>query len=287
MKVLITGQNGQDGFLMERYLEKLGHEVLYFAGDIRDEALIKSSLSKRPDVVINFAAKSIPSECHDVKEVLEVNAWAVMKWLEHIHKTSPYCRFFNAGSIYESLPDSLYGASKRIARQIVNEYRRNHNLYAVHAQLYSHISKYSKPTVGVMKYYEQAKQIVEKIKSRNFYFDPIEVDLDYERDLSSAEDMVAAIWKVMENPNPLVNLELGSNRLTSNASFLLEVFKKLGIETRSNRGYISFTDPETGGRYPLAINKRERQIFLGVAPLNIFNQGMGNFVRLEKIVERL
>ena len=247
-KILITGHPGQDAKLMHQLLCN-DHEVVLFNEDIRNKKLIYSYLNLcKPDFIFNFAAISDPKACNDVKKVLETNTFSVASWLEGIHSRCPKCRFFSAGSSLELSGDpSLYAASKRIASQICEEYRRVHGLYVVHGILFNHISPYANPNLGLMKLIFGAKDIAEKVKAGKYNYDPLIISNGKLKDITDARDTVRMIWELMQYSTPVVkNTEIGAGKLYSEWDIVKVVFDYYGLEM--DRYY---RDPKTYIRYEL------------------------------------
>lgn len=178
----------------------------------------------KPDYFINLAAQSFVASSWDfAKQTWETNSTAVLDCLEAIRTIHPICRFYNAGSSEEfgnvayepqdenhpSRPRSPYGASKAAARTIVKVYRESYGLYAVQGWLFNHESQRRglqfisrKITNGVANIFES---IVNNKPITSLEFG----NLNSLRDWSHAEDMVDAVWKMLNQEK--YNLELGQN----------------------------------------------------------------------------
>lgn len=178
-----------------------------------------SSISKiiktiLPKYFINFAAQSFVKSSWDMPiQTWETNTTGVLNILESIRLNVPSCRFYNAGSSEEfgnvlyspqneqhpSRPRSPYGASKAASRQLIKVYRESYNLYAIQGWLFNHESirrgenfVTRKITKGVAKIY---KELTEKTTPTPT---PIELgNLDVVRDWSDAEDMIDAVWRML------------------------------------------------------------------------------------------
>lgn len=166
----------------------------------------------QPDFFINFAAQSFVASSWDFpRQTWECNSTAVLDCLEAIRRHQPNCRFYNAGTSEEFgnvayspqdekhplRPRSPYGASKAAARQLVKVYRESYGLYAVQGWLFNHEGPRRgeefvtrKITKGIAKIFDaivNGKEIV-----------PIELgNIDAQRDWSDAEDMVDAVWRML------------------------------------------------------------------------------------------
>lgn len=284
MKVLILGAAGQDGRLMCDYAMGLGHDVYPFYGDITFGELVDNMIRDiLPDIIFNFAAISAPKDCNNVYDVLSVNALCLNNWLEAVRKSKIDCRFFSAGSVYEkSDKPSLYAESKRIAASICNEYRRNYNMFVVHAKLFPHISKYGNKSLSLISLLDQAKEIVKKMHAGSFYFDPILTHFNKVKNISSAYDMIETIWDVMNCQVCYHNVCLGSNNYISQGEFLEKIFERFLFNVSRTKDHIFFTVPKTGERIMLAKNKCElEQGEFAITPSSMFNQ---NFKKIDEVI---
>ncbi len=168
MNILITGGSGNMGMAMSEYLLKntkfnvfLGvrkllnpsytHPRLFRKNlDITDDSNINEVFQEiKPNYIINFAGFTQvgPSwNCPGV--VYDVNCLGVMRLLEAIRKNDPKCRLFSAGTIMEysdsgdiiteesiPCPNTIYGASKNAAHNLIKIYREKYGLFAVHGIL--------------------------------------------------------------------------------------------------------------------------------------------------------
>jgi GDPmannose 4,6-dehydratase len=166
----------------------------------------------KPDYFINFAAQSFVASSWDfARQTWESNSTSVLDCLEAIKRIKPSCRFYNAGSSEEfgsvdyepqdenhpPRPRSPYGASKCAARTLIKVYRESYGLYAVQGWLFNHegirrghefVTR--KITSGVARIH---KAIEEKKE-----FDPLFLgNINAYRDWSDAEDMVDAVWRML------------------------------------------------------------------------------------------
>ena len=178
----------------------------------------------KPDYFINFAAQSFVVSSWDfARQTWECNSTAILDCLEAIKRLQPNCRFYNAGSSEEfgnvtyqpqdenhpAKPRSPYGASKVAARQLIKVYRESYGLYAVQGWLFNHegprrgtefvTRKITKGVAGIFDAIVNNKKII-----------PIELgNIDAKRDWSDAEDMVDAVWRMLnqEKYNKKLNKE--------------------------------------------------------------------------------
>ena len=166
----------------------------------------------QPDYFINFAAQSFVASSWDfARQTWECNSTAILDCLEAIKRLKPDCRFYNAGSseefgnvVYEPQdenhplrPRSPYGASKVAARQLVKVYRESYGIYAVQGWLFNHEGPRRgqefvtrKITMGVARIYKAIDEGCD--------FEPLYLgNIDAYRDWSDAEDMVDAVWRML------------------------------------------------------------------------------------------
>jgi GDP-mannose 4,6-dehydratase len=104
-------------------------------------------------------------------------------------------------------PRSPYGASKAAARQLVKVYRESYDLYAIQGWLFNH-EGVRRGEEFVTRKITKAVAKIKKALDKQEKFEPLELgNLDAMRDWSDAEDMVCAVWKMM-------NQELYNQKLT-------------------------------------------------------------------------
>lgn len=94
-------------------------------------------------------------------------------------------------------PRSPYGASKAAARLLVKVYRESYNLYAIQGWLFNHEGTRRGEEFVSRKITKKVSEIAAAIKNDN-NFTPLELgNLDASRDWSDAEDMIDAIWRML------------------------------------------------------------------------------------------
>jgi GDPmannose 4,6-dehydratase len=167
----------------------------------------------RPNYFINFAAQSFVASSWDLaRQTWQTNSTAVLDCLEAIRRVKPDCRFYNAGSSEEfgnviyspqdekhpARPRSPYGASKSAARQLIKVYRESYGLYAVQGWLFNHEGIRRGEEFVTRKITKGAVRISKELKNCNIPIKPIELgNVDAKRDWSDAEDMVDAVWRML------------------------------------------------------------------------------------------
>ena len=226
----------------------------------------------KPDFFINFAAQSFVHSSWDFEEQTnDCNNKGVLNCLQAIQHVKPTCRFYNAGSseefgnvIYDPQdenhppkPRSPYGASKVAARQHVKVYRESYGMYAVQGWLFNHEGTRRGEEFVTRKITKGVARIANELKvSKNIT--TIELgNLDAKRDWSDAEDMVDAVWRMLNQevyksgiaPRSISNVSMedwlkkfvvpnirdyvvSSDENHTIREFVEEAFKAAGIEGR-------------------------------------------------------
>ena len=166
----------------------------------------------KPDFFINFAAQSFVASSWDFpRQTWECNSTAVLDCLEAIKQHQPNCRFYNAGTSEEFgnivyspqdenhplRPRSPYGASKAAARHLIKVYRESYGLYAVQGWLFNHEGTRRGEEFVTRKITKAVSRIYKSIDS-GLDFEPLFLgNIDAQRDWSDAEDMVDAVWRML------------------------------------------------------------------------------------------
>lgn len=188
--------------------------------DLTDAHSIAQIISQlNPSYFINFAAQSFVKSSWDFPvQTWDANTTSVIHILEAIRLHAPSCRFYNAGSSEEFgdveyapqnekhplRPRSPYGASKASARQLVKVYRESYQIYAIQGWLFNHEGTRRGEEFVTRKITKGVARIANAIANGQ-PFDPLELgNVDVYRDWSDAEDMVDAVWRMLnqESFNP-------------------------------------------------------------------------------------
>ncbi len=89
------------------------------------EKLAAKLQSDKPDYFINCAALTFNGDSiGNPYEFFDTNSFGVLNQLEMIRKFSPLTRYVSFGSVYEGTHNSPYASSKRVSRELVQNYRR-------------------------------------------------------------------------------------------------------------------------------------------------------------------
>lgn len=259
---LITGITGQDGAYLSRFLLNKKYKVVGFVRENDDfskleylkikESLIfvKCNLLDLLDVkkyieiyrlaeIYNFAAQSsVTLSFKDPYDTFNFNINSVINLLEAIRLVDTRIRFFQASScemfgnvehlpVNENTPFNPlnpYSASKVAAHTIVNNYKKNFNLFTCCGILFHHESYLRGNDFFVKKI---VKQAVEIKKGKR---DVLQVgNLEVKRDFGYAPAYVQAMWGVLQQ-NIADDYIISSGRSICLKDIVYYVFDKLGID---------------------------------------------------------
>jgi GDPmannose 4,6-dehydratase len=230
-KALITGIRGQDGSYLAELLLSKGYEVVGTSHQTDSVMRLEEGQSTvevmkvdlgstsdvrrlietcRPNEVYNLAARSSSSQLFDDPiATADINAVAVVRFLEAIRASSPLTRFCQAASSEVFVgaastpqdeqtalqPVNAYGAAKAYALNMVKAYRLQHGLHASTAILFNHES----PRRGGEYVTRKISRTVALIA--NGKADSLTLgSLDSRRDWGYAADYVRAMWLMLQRP---------------------------------------------------------------------------------------
>jgi GDPmannose 4,6-dehydratase len=181
--------------------------------DLTDAHSISQAISVlKPRFFINLAAQSFVKSSWDFPlHTWETNTTGVLHILEAMRLHCPTSRFYNAGSSEEFgdvsyspqdenhpiRPRSPYGASKAAARQLVKVYRESYDMYAIQGWLFNHEGIRRGEEFVTRKITKGVAQISKEINTGTTPTPLVLGNLDAVRDWSDAEDMVDAIWRML------------------------------------------------------------------------------------------
>jgi GDPmannose 4,6-dehydratase len=235
---LITGINGQDGSYLSELLLAKGYNVhgmvrrtsqfsrdriettrreaeergqvfeLHY-GNMSDASSLYRILAKsKPDEIYNLASQSHVAVSYEEPEYsTEINANAVLRFLECIRHSSLPCRFYQAssselyGRVAESPqrettpfhPVSPYAVSKLYAYWIVRSYRETYGMYACNGILFNHES----PRRGENFVTRKITYSLARIRAGRQRVLRLG-NLDARRDWGYARDYVDAMWRMLQ-----------------------------------------------------------------------------------------
>ncbi len=234
-RALITGLTGQDGSYLAELLLNKGYDVYgmvrrsssssfgrisHFAdqvriisGDLLDQFSLMDAIDEaQPDEIYNLASQSyVPLSWTQPALTAEYTAIGVSRLLEAIRRCKPDARFYQASSSEvfgqpdESpqtertafRPRNPYGVAKAYAHWMTINYRQKYNLYACCGITYTHES----PRRGAEFVFRKITRGAVKIKL-GLAHDLKLGNLDARRDWCHAEDVVNAMWMMLQQEKP-------------------------------------------------------------------------------------
>lgn len=261
---LITGASGQDGILLAQLLLTHRYTVWAFLqrnsprlallrahaptakvifGDIREDRHISDALSvSEPDEIYNLAAlSSVAKSWTRAKEVMDVNALAVVTLLEAIRdrdaRTGRQTRFYQASSSEmfgmpaevpqtektAFHPRSPYGVAKSAAHFLTINYRESYGMFACSGILYNHESPLREPHFVTRKITMGVAAIALGLTDR------LQLgSLGVSRDWGYAPDYVRAMWSMLQQPKA-DDYVIATGKSHSLEDFLSAAFACVGI----------------------------------------------------------
>ena len=235
-KALITGNRGQDGAYLSRFLLKKGYKVYgadrggdsglwrlrelgieekvkEIALDLLEPTNIMDALERvKPDEIYNFAAQSFVQLSFDQPVLTaEINAVGVARMLEAMRKVCHSARFYQASTaeLFGSTggaqrnettafhPKSPYAVSKLYAHWITVNYRQAYGLYAACGILFNHESPLRGEEFVTRKIAAAAARIKKGLQ------DKVTVgNLESRRDWGYAKEYVEGMWLMLQQPKP-------------------------------------------------------------------------------------
>jgi GDPmannose 4,6-dehydratase len=236
-RALVTGISGQDGFYLVELLLNEGYHVTGIVrnrpndvsentridqipravevveNDLAEQSSLEQLLQKsRPEEVYNLAARASSSELWtDPASTADVNALAVLRLLDAIHRVDRRIRFVQASSseLFGATaeipqteftpfhPRNPYGVAKAFGHWMTTVYREQRGLFACSCILYNHES----PRRGM--------EFVSRKISRGAAMIKLGLaselrlgNLDARRDWGFAGDYVRALWLSLQQSNP-------------------------------------------------------------------------------------
>ena len=221
----------------------------------------------QPDYFINFAAQSFVASSWDfARQTWQTNSTAILDCLEAIKRVKPTCRFYNAGSSEEfgnvayspqdekhpARPRSPYGASKSAARTLIKVYRESYGIYAVQGWLFNHEGTRRGEQFVTRKITKAVNRIWKEIKLNKAAIPnvtPLELgNIDAYRDWSDAEDMVDAVWRMLnqDDYNPALMCKERETWILQALSQNIKDYVCSSNECHSIREFIELSFKEVG-----------------------------------------
>jgi len=262
-RALITGNRGQDGSYLSKFLLGKGYQVygadragdsgmwrlreLGIEGRVKEISMdlleptnIMDALEKvKPDEIYNFAAQSFVQLSFEQPILTtEINAVGVTRMLEAIRKVCPKARFYQASSaeLFGSTggaqrnettafhPRSPYGVSKLYAHWITVNYRQVYGLYAACGILFNHESPLRGEEFVTRKIAAAAARIAEGLQ------DKVTVgNMDSCRDWGYAKEYVEGMWLMLQQPKA-DDYILATGKTHTVREFIEAAFSAAGIK---------------------------------------------------------
>ena len=259
---IITGVTGQDGSYLAELLLSKGYRVIgmmrrssvvtferiqhiqdqidIIQGDLHDQSSLMDLIEQyKPDEVYNLAAQSfVPTSWNQPVLTGEVTALGVTRMLEAIRLLSPKTRYYQAsssemfGKVHEVpqrettpfYPRSPYGVAKVYGHWITVNYRESYNLFAVSGILFNHES----PRRGTEFVTRKITYGAVRIKlglAKDLHLG----NLESRRDWGFAGDYVDAMWRMIQNDQP-VDFVVGTGETHTVREFCEKVFSYLDLD---------------------------------------------------------
>lgn len=261
---LITGITGQDGsYLAELLLEKgyrvyglvrrsstanferiahLQERVELIYGDLTDyHSLVSAVKQSKPAELYNLAAQSFVHTSWTQPELTgQVTGLGVVRVLEAIRLVDPGIRFYQAsssemfGQVLETpqsettpfYPRSPYGFAKVYGHWATVNYRESYDIFAVSGILFNHES----PRRGLEFVTRKITDAVARIKLGRASELKLG-NLDAKRDWGYAGDYVEAMWRMLQEDEPL-DFVVGTGEAHSVREFLEAAFGAVELDWR-------------------------------------------------------
>ena len=196
--------------------------------DLTDVHSIMSLIDKeKPDYFINFAASSFVADSWNQPTfTMEANSISLIHILESVKKYVPHCRVYSAGSseqwgnvIYSPQdenhpmrPRSIYGVSKCAAFYTCKVYRESYGLYVVHGIVANHESPRRQLHFVTRKITTGVANIFNSIVNNKPVVPFSLGNLNAKRDWSDAEDVVDAVWRMLNQEEYILKTFLEKNK---------------------------------------------------------------------------
>jgi len=265
-KALVTGITGQDGSYLAELLLQRGYEVhgivrrvafedpqhrlwriVPFLEQLHLHAASLESYASifavveavRPDECYHLAAQSFVSYSFDDEfSTLDTNISGTQHVLAALHRLTPQCRFYFAGSsemfgkVHEVPqtektpfhPRSPYGISKCAGFYLTQNYREAYGMHASSGILFNHES----PRRGFEFVTRKITSGVARIAAGGGRGKIALGNLDARRDWGFAGNYVEAMWRMLQQPEP-DDYVIATGETHSVREFLAEAFARAGL----------------------------------------------------------
>jgi GDPmannose 4,6-dehydratase len=194
-------------------IEPFIDDLTLVEGDLTDQSSLDSVIHEvQPDEVYNMAAQSfVPASWNQAALTGDVTGLGVIRVLEAIRKHRPQAKFLQAsssemfGKVRETpqnertpfYPRSPYGVAKVFGHHITVNYRESYGMFACSTMAFNHES----PRRGTEFVTRKVTQQVARIKC-GLAKKLMMGNLEAKRDWGFAGDYVAAMWMILQQPEP-------------------------------------------------------------------------------------
>ncbi len=268
-KALITGVTGQDGSYLAELLLAKGYEVhglirrsssfstgridhlyrdphepdvrffLHYS-DLTDSSSLVTWLNRiRPDEVYNLGAQSHVAVSFEMPEfTADTAGMGALRLLEAVRHADWPIRFYQAGSsemfgkVAESpqnertpfYPRSPYAVAKVFAHWMTVQYREAYGLFAANGIMFNHESPRRGETFVTRKVTRGVASILAG-RSDKLYLG----NLDARRDWGYAPEYVAAMWQMLQQPEP-DDFVIATGETRTVREFVVAAFGLVGLD---------------------------------------------------------
>lgn len=264
---LITGVNGQDGsYLTELLLGKkyrvigtiknqnsdlfniknIKSKIEIFNYDLENTQQIRSLIQNfLPDEIYHLASNSFVSfDKNDEQNFININCKSLQNILQAINDFCKNSKLFFAGSseMFGNsnqspqnensvfAPQNIYGKSKLLAYEFLQEFRQKNQIFACCGILYNHESPRRNPIFITRKISQFIAKIAEKKLEEN---EKLELgDINSARDFGDARDYVEAMYLMIQNSN-CEDYIISSNKLYKITDILEIAFGYLNLDYKN------------------------------------------------------
>jgi GDPmannose 4,6-dehydratase len=292
---IVTGASGQDGSYLCELLTEKGYHLHRFVGDVTSYQNVLENIQGFRDhekiEIYNLAAKVHDNSPYDTLHVNTTGILNIMEAVKNLGLQSK-CRIFQASSSeifanhWESpqtefthrAPRNVYGISKVTADSLVDNYRRNHDLYVSSGILYNHESPRRKD-IYVTQKIVKGLQSGECFKIGN---------IECRRDWGHAKDYVNAMWLILQQDTSDSYI-IATGKTHSVREFIEMVVDKMNKTITwlgEGKNKVGIIDDKIAIKVSEEFYRPEHTILVG-NPSKLENIGWSRSYDLESIIEEM